>query len=254
MPKDIQLCWDLHTKPDQHQCCERLQHTQQKHLLFWQLSSDFWRTWSLAKRTGQQWGGKRVPPMVLNCPELSLTFSQEVKMVLKICKENNALNLPAQTRTSHLPLDCPKTSPCNTSRCCCSHLHRRDCPISQVSTCRDTFTSELHSGVVVPGHRAGVTDTSSYWRELAALPGWKLRGLQQVEVGLSLLWERAGIQCAGGKYGIRLPDGTAHRIWTKSNASSQKHANRRGVVATIWTQFCCHPYIWPADDTLPNQA
>lgn len=81
-----------------------------------------------------------------------------------------------------MPLDCPQTSPCNTGSCCCSQLHRRDCPIPQVSTRRDIITSELHSGVVATGYRAGVTDTSRYWREPAALPGWKLRGLQQVGV------------------------------------------------------------------------
>lgn len=56
--------------------------------------------------------------------------------------------MPVQIRPSQLPL-CPQTSPCNTGSCCCSHLHGRDCPISQVSTRRDTShlscTQELWS-------------------------------------------------------------------------------------------------------------
>lgn len=158
----------------------------------------------------------------------------------------------------------------------CQHRHgplnclltaHRQVPAIQAAVAAPIFMEEIapylklvHAGI--PSHLSCIeelwsqgtgwvtTVTSRYWRELAALPGWKLRGLQQVGVGLYLLWERAGIQCAGGNYGIRLPDGTTCRTWTKWNESSQKHGNRR--VAPTRTQFCCHHYIWPADDNLPN--
>lgn len=155
--------------------------------------------------------------------------------------------MPVQIRPSQLPL-CPQTSPCNTGSCCCSHLHGRDCPISQVSTRRDTShlscTQELWSQGTGQLPPAGTRES---WQHCQA---GSSGGFSSKE--WSLLWERAGIRCTGGKYGIRLPDGTAHRTWTKSNASRQKHGTRKGRVATNWTQFYCHHYIWPADDTLLN--
>lgn len=73
-----------------------------------------------------------------------------------------------------------------------------------------------------------VPPTSSYCRELAALPGRELRGLQQVGVGPCSSQEGAGIWYAGGKHGTRVPAGTVPRTCTISKAYSYTQHKENG--------------------------